>query len=476
MISVALVSGCSTTSVNETTNEVTAEARPTNVLPTNDSKQDNQTQGDSTFYEPSESPTVETSESLGVPNPEESALARQEPKTVESSAPEPSPTGLPAAPEGLSEATIEPEVVYDTVSFVDNLEQCKIPEYTWTGPHSKGFPIRNNDVPYQGQVNVAVIFIDFSNATSEGTRPISEYQKELNNAVAWSEFYSAGKMKYNIMLHPQWFRAPKEAQEYPIRKANVEHAAIQDWVSVADDYYDFSKSHFIYFIIPEKAHFELGADMYGVGKATTDEGPIERRVFTYYAPPKLIWSHMVHEVLHDQGFIGHGPANGSSYGIMMGQWYASLSVLSWPSLLAGWLDQEDVVCIDARDGFQDSVIKINSLDILGAYGGIKSVVIRTGETTATVVEYRTDGKFSTLRPERHGVTVYNLDTSKPSNRCDSCGAQQYQDEKNWWNYIRIPNTFDGAGNNNVNFTKGVIPGTPGMTIEILSKNIVSIRQ
>ena len=470
MIGVALLSGCSTTSVNETANEIVAEARPTNVLPTNDHKQDNQTQNDSTFYEPSESPAVETSESLGVSSPEESAPAKQEPKPVESSAPEPSPT----ASEKPSEPTKEPEAVYDTVSFVDNVDLCKIPEYTWTGPHSKGFPIRNNDVPYSGIVNVAVIPIDFSDATSNGMSSLSTYKKYFDFARSWSNFYSDGKMTYNISIHTEWLRAPKKATEYPKRNDYAEYAQMQDWISVADPYYDFSKTHFVYFVVPEKAHFELGADMYGPGIANTDEGQLISRVFTYAGEPNKIWSHLVHEILHDQGFIGHGPANGSAYGVMMGQWNQSLSVLSWPSFLAGWLDSDDIVCIDARKQFATSIIQVESLDALGASPGIKSVILRTGETTATVVEYRTDGKFSTLSELRHGITAYNLDTSKPSNRCDSCGPQEYEDRKNWWNYIRKPGTFDGGGNNNFNFKSGTIPNTTGFTIKILSKNIIQI--
>lgn len=473
MVGVALVSGCSTASVENVSYPVQREENVLNkILPAAAESPTTEPWVEKKLSAWSELSEEMVSEPESLPSPS----ASSQPKTSATISSNPvQPTQEPVE-ETVEEVIEEPQDLVSLTTFVDNVDICKIPEYTWTGPHAKGFPIRNNDVPYQGKVTIAVVFIDFSNATSEGMSPLSEYQKELNNSIAWSKFYSGGAMEYDLMLYPKWFRAPKEAQEYPIRKANVEHAAIQDWVSVADDYYDFSKSHFIYFIVPEKAHFELGADMYGVGKATTNDGPIQRRVFTYYAPPKLIWSHMVHEVLHDQGFIGHGPANGSAYGIMMGQWYNSQSVLSWPSFMAGWLDGQDIVCIDARDGIEEASIKLNSLDKLGASGGIKSIIIRTGDTTASVVEYRTDGPFSTLRKEMHGITVYNLDTSKPSNRCDSCGAQQYQDEKNWWNYIRIPGVFDGRGNNNFNFTSGTIPGTYGFKVKISNTNTITISE
>lgn len=459
MIGVALVSGCSTTSVNETADEIIVETRPTNVLPTNDHKQDNQTQNDSTFYEPSESPTAEASESLGVPSPESS------------------PTPSPTVSQSLPEATEEPAVVYDTVSFVDSIEQCKIPElFLETDPPmpSKGFPLSGNRVPYQGTVNIDVIFVDFSNATSKGSPKIAEYESALKKATEWSKFYSGGKMIYNIRMHKEWLRAPKEAQEYPVRSHFEEYAKTQDWIDVADPYYDFSETDFVYFIVPKKAHFDLGADMYGPSKANTDEGVLSVPVWTYFAVPELTWQHLVHEILHDQGVGGHGPANGSAYGIMMGQWGGSSSLISWNTFLMGWTRDEDIVCIDARGGFDDASVRLESLDRLGASPGIKSIIIRTSSTAATIIEYRTDGRFSPIDKSLHGVTVYNINVAKRWHRCDSCGPQYIEDSKNWWNYIRIPNSNNPRHNNNFNFRDGIIPGTVGMTIEVVDDNLILI--
>ena len=459
MIGVALVSGCSTTSVNETENEIIVETRPTNVLPTNDNKQDNQTQNDSTFYEHSESPTAEASESLGVPSPESS------------------PTPPPTVSQSLPEATEEPAVVYDTVSFVDSVEQCKIPElFLETDPPmpSKGFPLAGNRVPYRGIVNIDVIFLDFPNVPAKDSSIINSYEQSMKNATEWSKFYSGGEMLYNIKMHKEWLRAPKNAEEYPKRSHSEEYAKVQDWVTVADPYYDFSETHFLFFIVPEGAHFVHRADMYGPSKSFTDEGILEVPVWTSEFEPSLSWQHLVHEILHDQGIGGHGPANGSSYGMMMGQWYGSYSLISWNTFLMGWTPNEDIVCIDARDGFDEVAIRLNSLDRLGASPGIKSIIVRQSNTAATVIEYRTDGRFSPIDKSLHGVTVYNLDVAKKWHRCDQCGPQQYEDEKNWWNYIRKP-YFHGH-NNNFNFGNGVIPNTKNMTIEVVDQNLILLSE
>jgi hypothetical protein len=394
------------------------------------------------------------------------------------------PQALPAAekvvleiaqPTEISRETAEDSGAaepYSSVTFVDDVAKCKIsdPGNEW---YSKGFPIRGNEVPYLGQVNIAVVPIDFSNASGNTEPPLKDFKEMLDKTVQWSKFVSGGKMTYEIHMHDDWIRAPKAAEWY--RCAQCPHSgpelqsraeSYRQLIKASEQFYDYSKIDFIYFLIPESAVIDHGTQIYGrVGDIPT---------FAFYGKPSQVWDHVIHEILHDQGFIGHGPANGSDYGVMMNNG-RSKATLSWESFLAGWFDQEDIVCIDARDGVDDVIIKINSLDKLGASGGIKSVMIRTGNSTATVIEYRTDGPFSSLLPQQHGVTMYSLDVSKVSHRCDSCGSQEYEDRKNWWNYLRIPGTFDGRSNGNINFTKpGIIATISGVSIQLLDTNTVKL--
>lgn len=485
MISVALVSGCSTTSVNDTVNEIVAEARPTNALPTNDNKQDNQTQNDSTFYEPSESLTATTSESLGIPAPDLIKQESPEPsRTPEpSEAPEPSetpeplrspdplPTASPVASESPSESIEEVAVVYNTVSFVDSVEKCKVPD-VWTGPASKGFPIRNNEVPYLGDVNVAVVPIDFSDAPGEKDFPISTYATELKSISKWADFYSSGKMQYNIITTDDWIRAPKNYSSYNCENCGSS-VLFNELVALSSSKIDYSNVHYVYFLVPKSAiNGHNGAFIYGAYRLN---GKIVR-VFTHGDTPGKIWSHVIHEVLHDQGFIGHGPANGSRYGIMMGQWGGSFSVLSWPSFMAGWYESDDILCADVTNKIIDNIyVRVESLD--KNLSGIKSVILRTGNTSAIVVEYRTDGPFSPLAKRYHGITAYKLDTSIKPNRCDSCGPQEYEDRKNWWNYYRLPNTFDPFDNSNIAFQQpGLVLDDSGIKIELIEDNLIKISQ
>lgn len=433
---------------------------------------------------------VESSSSPGVSEEIHTDSVSEPVITVETKVPTPSPSVAeeesgPATSDSpaLPSASPEPETSVALTSFVDDISKCRIPEDVFTGPHAKGFPITKNSVPYTGTVNVAVVPVDFDNAPGGSRETLKKYIDSLNNAVAWSKFVSGGKMTYNFITHDDWIRAPKGAEWYTCGQCGgVElqsrSEAFKQLTQAADEYYNFQQVDFVFFLVPPEARYKYNTEVYGnLSGYTTGDGSFEKRVFTNRLTDTVsqLWPLVVHEVLHDQGFIGHGPANGSNYGVMMNQWGKSKAILSWHSFLAGYMNQDDIVCIDARDGIDEYNILINSLDSLGASGGIKSVMIRRSHTAATIIEYRTSGPFSSLTEAEWGMTVYNLDVAKPSNRCDSCGPQQPQDEKNWWNYVRVPNHFDQYSNSNLNFKKlGTITTINNIKIDLIDKNIINI--
>lgn len=462
MIGVALISGCSTTNIDSVSYPIQTRENVQNKQQTKDVSLSKE--GSSVIESEAEP------ESVDAPILEQEVVQEnvQQPKL--DSPLQDTITESPVVSEDLStELTL--------TSFVDDLSQCKIKDTSgeW---YSKGFPIRGNAVPYQGTINIAVVPIDFDNAVGPANPPLSDFRDMLKKTEEWATFVSGGKMEYKVHMHNSWIRAPKGAEWY--RCAQCPHSgpelqsraeSYNQLISASAAYYDYNQIDFIYFLVPEAAVIEHGTQIYGrVGEIPT---------FAFYSSPSEIWDHVIHELVHDQGFIGHGPANGSDFGVMMSNG-ASKAMLSWESFQAGWFDDEDIVCIDARDGFEPVTVQINSLDKLGASGAAKSVIIRLDNTTAYVIEYRTAGPFSTLPSSLHGITVYYLDVSKPSHRCDGCGPQQIQDAKNWWQYIRPEGTFDGRKNNNVVFKNfGNILSTDRVSISLAEnsiRNIVSISE
>jgi hypothetical protein len=368
------------------------------------------------------------------------------------------------------------------------IEQCRMSEPRFTGPHSKGFPIQNNMTPYTGVVNVAIIPIDFHNAPATSKMSISKYKKSLRNATEWSKFVSGGKMKYNFVMADSWIRAPKGAEYYTCPNCGSPDGtpalqsredALREAVTAADKYYDFSNIDYMYFLVPDKARLTYHSSIYGkVWTSTPDDGSFLIPSFMYSVEPgEKFWSHVVHEVLHDQGFSGHGPSNGSDYGIMMNQWAKSKSLVGWDAFIAGWYDEDDVLCLDSRNNKYNIKKYLHSLDKIGGKPGLKTIVIRTADTRAIVVEYRTAGRFSKLSAKQSGMTAYRVDVSQPNFRCDFCGEnEQSVDQKNWWSYFRADTSYsNNRGKKDINHKKrGIMLKSDGVTVKLLKNNLVQI--
>jgi hypothetical protein len=89
------------------------------------------------------------------------------------------------------------------------------------------------------------------------------------------------------------------------------------------------------------------------------------------------------------------------------------TVSSWLRWLAGWLDDEQVVCV-TEESIEDEYFKLNPLNDIS--GGLESLVIRLDETTAVVVESRRfDARFDRRIPHsRDGLVVYVVDATLAS--------------------------------------------------------------
>jgi hypothetical protein len=177
-----------------------------------------------------------------------------------------------------------------------------------------------------------------------------------------------------------------------------------------------------------------------------------------------IWDHLIHEILHYQGFIGHGPINGSDLNIMTQQWGASKAVTSWESFLVGWFGKDEVVCIDKNAIKEPVYVTMSSLDDYGKEP--QSVMVKLSADELLIVEKRTNGKFSNFSNSRefrnlNGFTAYYVNVNMESYRND---MDQNSEEKNFWRYIRE--------NGKITITKGI--EFQGVTISPQGNNQIKI--
>ena len=79
-----------------------------------------------------------------------------------------------------------------------------------TGAGATGFPARQS-IPSTGNIKIAVIPVDFSNAVGSGD-PQALFRDDVNQMVSWAQYFSRGKLRYEVDLSAtSWIRAPKGA-------------------------------------------------------------------------------------------------------------------------------------------------------------------------------------------------------------------------------------------------------------------------
>ena len=329
-------------------------------------------------------------------------------------------------------------------------EFCKIEELSeWrhervpAGQVFKGnataFPFNPTALPFTGELNVAMVFIDWEDL--RGTSAEQSYY--LEQAQLFQDFYAmASENTLDVVIHPssEWFTIPEsyrgfvtepedEAQRGEAPKKQVFYDAA---VAASDASFDYSDMDVVFFGIPTGPQvFANGLHEFNIdynGFLRTNEGDIFDIAvagdwFLDSRGDEPPWVYYVHEVGHMIG-IQHlaneddqtedrmwvrNPMNG--YDIMANQGGASRTLSAWLRWLPGWLEDEQIVCLDGESLTTGSyrIQHINAVE-----GNLEAVVVRLSERKALVVESR---RFDPLldRPspnDKDGVLVYTVDGTK----------------------------------------------------------------
>jgi hypothetical protein len=334
------------------------------------------------------------------------------------------------------------------------LEACALRETSnFSGAGSKGFPMRSG-ISTLGEVKISIIPVDFDNAIGVGD-PGSMFVDDLGLISDWAKTFSRGKMSYSPSLASStWLRAPRGADWYTCAECGKgttaqkqsREAALQELINLADPKVDFKDVDFVYFVFPHKAEAMFGTTIYArESMVQTREGQVRIHAYGEMAGAFMsesqsnrskIWDHLIHELLHFQGFIGHGPLNGSQLNILTNQWGAAQSVTAWEGFMAGWFNENELLCLDLVKLKQEALVSLSSVDAFGAKPA--AVLIKISEEELLVVERRSDGPFSSF-PNRDfaaetGFTAYRLNVNGESFRDDRDVAGT--EARNFWAYIR----------------------------------------
>lgn len=374
----------------------------------------------------------------------------------------PTPTPIPTRSPILSpKPTPKVELsIYKESAKRSTSSACKVQDARMvkTQPNNVGFPLSPDLVPANGVAKMAFIPIDFSDApgTEAGLLRFEEQEKAMAD---WYEFFSGGKLKFQVVTAHKWFRAPRPSTEYKSGKSSPHtmNPFIETWDKYAQEFIDATGSQFNWSDInaftvffPELQNTELDNGMLGRGQTlNTPQGtkPMYywasgtfhfREAASLGSKAPYYWATLwIHELLHSQGTSLHAPGNGFSTGVGSNQGGYSWALDAWEIFKFGWFSEDQVYCLESND-ISDTLIKLDPLEIKSS--GNKIAIIPIDITRALIVESRRPVNYSKAWDlTDSGILVYILDTRFDNDRSmESSGLDNGNDPKyTKWSYYLI---------------------------------------
>lgn len=334
-----------------------------------------------------------------------------------------------------------------------NIDTCRVPDIRNTKNVSGAIAYPANSAkfpasfPSTGTLNVAVIPIDFPDVPGQGS-PSTFMNAEIDQAKKWVEYFSNGKLHYNVQTTNKWIRANRESSYFnwvhpgsqgnPLPNANTKNSRsateiTTELLKYAEYDFDYKNLNIVFFVYPK--------EIVNIWDAMTMYGPVSTNVGTVrvqmdatgawlYRNNFPIWPWFIHENMHPQGLAGHAPFDGSPFNIMTNQGGASFVLDAWDQSILDWQAENEIYCTSLEDLNKIS-IPMNSIDNNDPVG-TKSIFIKLSNHEVLVIESRRKAYWSQgwltyrgLTDEVKGLLVYKVDTAVDSNRVEGGGFANY---------------------------------------------------
>ncbi|RYE19121.1 MAG: M6 family metalloprotease domain-containing protein [Sphingobacteriales bacterium] len=301
----------------------------------------------------------------------------------------------------------------ETILIITDGASCKLINKSGRSDVSLGFPRDQNRQKTSGTVNVAVIFVDFSDAAAVQS-PEAVFALMSPNSEDFISSASFGKL--HVVFKPlfKWFRMSKPSGNYGWDRLTFElhQAYIQEAVNLADAEYNFSQADEILIMSnPDGGALQQGPTFMGMpGNGINADGQTISNAVT--SGRDLLFFRgfwFPHEFGHSMGlsdlYSFTGPLHGyvGGFSIMGNVLGFAPNYTAWEKWLLGWFSDSQITC--ARGKGSGSL----QLSPLVQQNGMKLLVLPINESSAVIVEdRRATGYDSGLNKE--GPVVYLINT------------------------------------------------------------------
>ena len=328
-----------------------------------------------------------------------------------------------------------------------------------------GFPLSKDELVTQGNLNVILMPVDFSDAPGAQS-PMLTFQPQIDQMTAWAKQFSNGKLSFKFQTSSSWVRAPLPSTSYSIPKpvANGPNTYFEYQNNVAQSLIDASGKLFTYsngtaiFYYFSKPPAGVSDGLTGRNVVLqTPDGPISTFFFapgTYaYSHPSTMWQLYIHEMLHSQGLAGHAPGNGFVTGVMQNQDGAA-TLDAWSTFLLDWFNQDQIFCV-SKSHVSSQYVELAPLD--NSKTGFKTLLIPLSLHEILVVESRrAEGYASSWKKDAGGLLVYVVDTYRDNDRShessdDTGNDPTYSKYAFYLHAVSAPATADNSFDKYLNY-------------------------
>lgn len=318
-----------------------------------------------------------------------------------------------------------PEAEFFAPKSPNGVKPCQL-EAPGVGNGFVGFPVSltRNDMPALGINHVLIAPIDFQDYVGEADlESVLRYQK--NGLTNWVDYFSDGKLKFDVKTINHWIRAPKKAAEYSYTQSDnrgidgnkllAKYA--QEYVDLITKEIDLTGIATIYILYPEDMGVNATDLVPRVTQFNTKEGT---RILSVFARSQYDWGEKtpqwvmwIHETAHDWGLLGHTPGNGWKMNIMTNQSGASAALSGWERFLLDWMPNASVYC-DTKSNLTEVKISLSALEKDDKK--LKMAAIALDNKRVLVVESHAIGRWSEVFTKNkypngfYGVVAYVVDT------------------------------------------------------------------
>ncbi|MFE9723733.1 M6 family metalloprotease domain-containing protein [Streptomyces sp. NPDC005794] len=241
-------------------------------------------------------------------------------------------------------------------------------------------------------------------------------------------FRRASYGRFTLRPHPQrqWTPMPRPSTSYGIQRdwgSERRSDYLRDAIEAADERTDFSGYDIVYLVAdPDAPGVDSDATkVVNFDRPVRADGADIRRVVTVFEEHPPDRNVLAHETGHvfDLADLYHRPEDGKGdwdtyvgdWDVMGSQFGLAPDLLGWHKWKLGWLEGEEVVCVQ---GAADLTLEpMAGVPLPGASLGTRLAVVRTGADSALAIEARgATGNDRTTCAE--GVLVYRIHNAKPS--------------------------------------------------------------